>query len=414
MITKATLLERARAQDLLPTTVEKDYVLGWMLAAISEHPRLSQWVFKGGTCLKKCYFETYRFSEDLDFTIPSAIELSPDGIMTDLSQAADWVSERSGISFPPEIFKVEQYTNSRGKESYQAKVGYACRLNLSRGSLQRIKFDITQDELLADTPDQRAVSHPYEDAHEPAPRVRCYSINEILAEKTRALYERQGRARDVYDLVHLSHGFRDSIEPAKAASLLKKKFEFKGLPIPTVDLILDRIQADTLRANWEHQLAHQLPKLPPVEEFLSDLSDSIAWWLSPEDAKPPLPGVEGRAGETAVPRQNFPTGFAPIPQGLGSGRITEHPTPMTGLGHLDRARYAARNRMCIEIRYSDVTRIAEPYSLRLSSRGNTLLYVFELLRGGAQSEGIKALNVEKIQSIAITDRPFKPRYLVEL
>ena len=27
------------------------------------------WVFKGGTCLKKCFFETYRFSEDLDFTL---------------------------------------------------------------------------------------------------------------------------------------------------------------------------------------------------------------------------------------------------------------------------------------------------------------------------------------------------------
>jgi predicted nucleotidyltransferase component of viral defense system len=26
-------------------------------------------VFKGGTCLRKCYYETFRFSEDLDFTI---------------------------------------------------------------------------------------------------------------------------------------------------------------------------------------------------------------------------------------------------------------------------------------------------------------------------------------------------------
>jgi predicted nucleotidyltransferase component of viral defense system len=25
-------------------------------------------VFKGGTCLRKCYFHDYRFSEDLDFT----------------------------------------------------------------------------------------------------------------------------------------------------------------------------------------------------------------------------------------------------------------------------------------------------------------------------------------------------------
>lgn len=27
------------------------------------------WIFKGGTCLKKCFFETYRFFEDLDFTL---------------------------------------------------------------------------------------------------------------------------------------------------------------------------------------------------------------------------------------------------------------------------------------------------------------------------------------------------------
>ncbi|MCP5020313.1 MAG: hypothetical protein GY930_00920 [bacterium] len=56
MITKARLLERAREQSLRPTTNEKDYVLGWILAAISKHASLSEWVFKGGTCLKKCFF----------------------------------------------------------------------------------------------------------------------------------------------------------------------------------------------------------------------------------------------------------------------------------------------------------------------------------------------------------------------
>ncbi len=40
-----------------------------MLAGIYAHPDLrDSWVFKGGTCLKKRFFETYRFSEDLDFT----------------------------------------------------------------------------------------------------------------------------------------------------------------------------------------------------------------------------------------------------------------------------------------------------------------------------------------------------------
>jgi hypothetical protein len=48
--------------------VEKDCVLGWMLAGIDAHEELAEsWLFKGGTCLKKCFFETYRFSEDLDW-----------------------------------------------------------------------------------------------------------------------------------------------------------------------------------------------------------------------------------------------------------------------------------------------------------------------------------------------------------
>ena len=56
--------------SLAPDVVEKDYVLGWLLAGIYAHDKPgSAWAFKGGTCLKKCYFETYRFSEDLDFTI---------------------------------------------------------------------------------------------------------------------------------------------------------------------------------------------------------------------------------------------------------------------------------------------------------------------------------------------------------
>lgn len=69
MIPKIQILEHAKEQQLQATTVEKDYILGWLLYAIGSHPRLSRWIFKGGTCLKKCFFETYRFSEDLDFTI---------------------------------------------------------------------------------------------------------------------------------------------------------------------------------------------------------------------------------------------------------------------------------------------------------------------------------------------------------
>lgn len=70
MIERREILDMASRMSLTPHVVEKDYVLGWMLAGISAHVALREsWLFKGGTCLKKCFFETYRFSEDLDFTL---------------------------------------------------------------------------------------------------------------------------------------------------------------------------------------------------------------------------------------------------------------------------------------------------------------------------------------------------------
>ena len=62
--------------SLEANVVEKDYFLGWLLAGIYSNQLLAEkWVFKGGTCLRKCFFETYRFSEDLDFTLTDPTQL---------------------------------------------------------------------------------------------------------------------------------------------------------------------------------------------------------------------------------------------------------------------------------------------------------------------------------------------------
>jgi predicted nucleotidyltransferase component of viral defense system len=90
MISKNEILAVADETGLTPNVVEKDYVLGWLLAAIHENPVLSQsWVFKGGTCLKKCYFETYRFSEDLDFSLQDKNHIDE----AFLTEQFSWVAE---------------------------------------------------------------------------------------------------------------------------------------------------------------------------------------------------------------------------------------------------------------------------------------------------------------------------------
>lgn len=103
MIDKREILDMATQMSLTPHVVEKDYVLGWMLAGINSHPIIRDaWVFKGGTCLKKCYFETYRFSEDLDFTLTDPAHIDEAFLKEAFAQIGSWIYEQTGIEIPAE------------------------------------------------------------------------------------------------------------------------------------------------------------------------------------------------------------------------------------------------------------------------------------------------------------------------
>src|ERR1035437_664233 len=98
MIPRSEILDQATQTNLTPNVVEKDYVLGWLLAGINQHPDLNEaWVFKGGTCLKKCYFETYRFSEDLDFTLRDPAHINVDFLRDVFAGVGEWIYDNSGI-----------------------------------------------------------------------------------------------------------------------------------------------------------------------------------------------------------------------------------------------------------------------------------------------------------------------------
>lgn len=59
MISVAEIRELGVEWQLREDVVEKDYVLGLLLSAIVGDEALAEtWVFKGGTALRKCFFET--------------------------------------------------------------------------------------------------------------------------------------------------------------------------------------------------------------------------------------------------------------------------------------------------------------------------------------------------------------------
>ncbi len=99
MIDESEIHEVANETGLSPYVIEKDYVIGWVLAGIYNHPDIREaWVFKGGTCLKKCFFETHRFSEDLDFTLRDPAHLDEVFLAQVLAEVADWVYQNARLN----------------------------------------------------------------------------------------------------------------------------------------------------------------------------------------------------------------------------------------------------------------------------------------------------------------------------
>ena len=368
MIDRREILDLASATSLTPHVIEKDYVLGWMLAGIYGHEELADsWVFKGGTCLKKCFFETYRFSEDLDFTLQNPAHLDDAFLKRVFGEIGEWIYEETGIEVPAAGQEFDIYQNPRGTISCQGKISYKGPVS-STHSLPRIKLDLTADERIVLPPVQVQIYHPYSDAPEEGIEVLAYDYIEVFAEKFRALAERT-RPRDLYDVVNLFRNEHARPDPVRFVEVLRAKCEFKGIGVPRI-VDLHPHRAD-LEAGWGNMLDHQLPALLPVASFWDALPEIFAWL---EGAVAPILAPMALGAADAVIRE----------------RIISLPAGSAGQSLIEIVRFAAANRLLVEIDYRDQkgvrsTRAIEAYSLRRSKAGDVLLMAVRADNGQSRS-----------------------------
>ena len=387
MIEKNEILTIAKNLSLSPDTAEKDYLLGWMLHGISEHQSTKDWAFKGGTSLKKCFFETFRFSEDLDYTLKDNAHLDVDFLLGVFSEIAELLNETVGIEFFPDRFKFKVIDKGNGSFSAQGKIHYNGPLN-RKHSVATIKLDLTTDEILVLDAVRRKVHHPYSDEPAQGIHANCYAFEEVVAEKIRALAQRI-RPRDLYDVVHFFRNREMIKNPQLVYNVLGQKCAFKEMSIPTFEYIENHEKLDELEAQWDNMLAHQLPSLPPMESFWADLEPFFDW-------------LDGQLEVEKL-----------VPAGIISGDIFQVGRAgyfTSDISGLNKIQFAAANRVCIKLRYNNKLRTVEPLSFRINtSTGNRLFYGHERDSGHP-----KAYSISKIQSIEITNIPYTEKYPVEI
>lgn len=384
MIGRAEIDERVREWGLREDVVEKDYVLGWLLWGIAVDAELGgSWVFKGGTCLKKCYIETYRFSEDLDFTVLPGGPVRPEDAGPAISRVLQRVTDESGIDFS---VMEPRFRSRRSAGSTEGRVYY--RGPRAAPTPASVKLDLTSDEIVVRDTVMRPIAHPYDDGLPPPAEVRCYSFEELLAEKLRAMGERS-RPRDLYDIVNLYRRPDLWVHGNEIRAVLIAKCESKNVAVPTLASIEASKFVVELESEWENMLGHQLPALPPFAQFWQELGALFDWLER---------GIVEESLQPLARSSDEDVAWAPPPTAT-TWRV-EVP--------IEEIRFAAVNRLCVELGYQGSTRLIEPYSLRRTRDGKLILHALR-----ADTHAHRSYRVDHIQSARATNRPFKPKNAIE-
>ncbi len=277
MILKKEIEKLAEEKGVAKSTIDKDWVLGHFIDAIFSIPECrSSLVFKGGTCLKKCYFPDYRFSEDLDFT-----SINPEFVLDKklLTSITKLVSER--IDIPLHIQELKQLKHKEKPTGYAAIIkfwGADHPRNHTPPPPERwttsIKIEIILYETMLFPLEYKQVTNGYSDKlSETTSSIPCYSIQEVLSEKLRALIQRSYTApRDFYDIWYLSNNVYD-LDWKNIVEAFHKKMAFKGLEFTGIDQMINEENDKRLKAAWVNSLGHQIAanKLSDYENIKTEL-----------------------------------------------------------------------------------------------------------------------------------------------
>ncbi len=273
MISEAELRRWAGRWSMDPMIVDLDYVLGCFLSQMYQEQEAGRLRFKGGTCLRKCYFADYRFSEDLDFTAET--RFTQRGLQSLLERTIRRLQDVFSLDFGVRPLRVEVVNDEYGLESFQARLYYRGPLRW-RGDPRAIRLDISRGEYLGLPAVKREIIHPYGDRDLLSGiSIPCYALEEMLAEKLRALsgQRRFAIARDLYDTHQLISQADVSLDIVRP--LLAKKFQAKNITLGENNLENLLARRNEFERDWKRNLSYLLP-MPESVSFESAWETAVS------------------------------------------------------------------------------------------------------------------------------------------
>ena len=267
MIKPGEIQKKANQVGVRDQQIEKDYILSWILWGVANHEQLSKIVvFKGGTVLKKVYFEDYRFSEDLDFTLLDN-EITNEQIFDWFKETFEEIKEEANI--PLEIIDDNEHEDG-GINFY---IGYVGPLG-GFGNNKKVKVDISRSEKLEFEPVVKNAIVDYSDLEDY--NLLCYPLEELLVEKLRCTMQRT-QPRDYYDIWYLVEV--EKMEVEYYTNEFRNKCTSKELKPEDFNAKLEQ-KLPQYKARWKNSMNDQIKDLPDFEQVEREVSRKIKGFMA--------------------------------------------------------------------------------------------------------------------------------------
>ncbi|MBS3159359.1 nucleotidyl transferase AbiEii/AbiGii toxin family protein [Candidatus Woesearchaeota archaeon] len=262
MISLNELKRIAAKQRIALSVVEKDYALTWVLYGLSKTEFKKYFVFKGGTAIRKIYFPDWRYSEDLDFTLPK--KFNDEELREVIDKINIFLTEMAGITLNIKSL----HSNP---EYAQIKIQFLGPLN----NKNTIKLDLSFNEPIILTPKNKDIHSEYSDKEKRS--LLVYPLEEILAEKIRSILQR-AKTRDYYDVWKILKLHHDKINVDLLYEVLIKKCQAKKLDF-NKDNLFSSERIKPAQEYWEKSLAHQVNAVPDFQTVVNESKSLINKFL---------------------------------------------------------------------------------------------------------------------------------------
>jgi len=228
--------------------LEKDLRLHLLLKELIANEKYgSKLIFKGGTCLTKCYLGYYRFSEDLDFTWDSqdftlcsgkVLRRTLSQLIDDLGRELEIIAQKNDLDFKIEKNNKKYLEFGANNKFVTFKFWYKSVI-LSEDIFIKIQINFTESLLYPITvcgakslfselnpieiEDSEFIFPNSKNLFSPI-MCKCYSLEEILVEKNRAILTRRGvKYRDFIDVYLILNNLNQKIEFFESKIIAKTK-----------------------------------------------------------------------------------------------------------------------------------------------------------------------------------------------